>query len=52
MSTALYIPLTGDSVKIGSRKYVIADPTYINANIGMNMPKYKNIQPDTFIKLQ
>jgi hypothetical protein len=52
MSTALYIPLKGDSIKLGSRKYVIADPTYINANIGMNMPKYKSIQPETFVKLQ
>lgn len=52
MSTALYIPLQGDSVKIGSRKYVIADPTYINANIGVSMPKYRNIQPESFIKLK
>ncbi|MFT7860558.1 MAG: hypothetical protein ABXS93_06450 [Sulfurimonas sp.] len=52
MSTALYIPMDGDSIKMGSKRYVIADPTYINANIGMNMPKYKNIQPESFVKLQ
>lgn len=52
MSTALYVPIEGDEVKIASRRYVIADPTYVNANIGMNMPKYKHIQPESFIKLQ
>jgi len=52
MTTALYVPLHGDSVKIGSRRYVMADPTYINANIGQEMPKYRNIQPESFIRLQ
>lgn len=51
MSTALYIPIEGDKIKLGSRRYVIADPTYINANVGINMPKYKNIEPESFIKL-
>jgi len=49
MSTALYIPMKGDSVKKGRRRYVIADPTYINANIGTNMPKYRLIRPEKFI---
>ena len=49
MATALYIPIKGDSVKAGSRKFVIADPTYINANIGQSMPKYKSKIPDSFI---
>lgn len=49
MSTALYIPMNGDSVKNNRRRYVIADPTYINANIGMNMPKYKSVRPEKFI---
>jgi len=49
MSTALYIPMTGDSVQKGSRKYIIADPTYINANVGLSMKKYKSIRPERFI---
>lgn len=49
MSTALYVPMEGDTVKAGSRRFVLADPTYINANIGNEMPKYKNIQPESFI---
>lgn len=49
MATALYIPLAGDSVKAGQRKFVIADPTYINANIGQSMPQYKSKIPQSFI---
>lgn len=49
MATALYIPMNGDSVKLGSRKFVIADPTYVNANIGQSMPKYRSIKPERFI---
>jgi len=52
MSTALYIPMRGDSVKVQRRKFVIADPTYINANIGMNMPKYKSKIPESFIMVR
>ncbi|WP_304546374.1 hypothetical protein [Sulfurimonas microaerophilic] len=52
MSTALAVPINGDSVKVGSKRYVVADPTYINANMGNSMPKYKNIQPESFIRLK
>lgn len=49
MATALYIPINGDSVKANNKKFIIADPTYMNANIGQSMPKYKSIIPDSFI---
>ena len=49
MATALYIPIKGDRVKAGRKEYVIADPTYINANIGQSMPQYKNRIPESFI---
>lgn len=52
MSTALYVPLKGDSVRTGSKRFVMADPTYINANIGQNMPKYRNIRPESFVYLR
>ena len=52
MATALYIPLEGDSVKVGRKKYVIADPTYINSNIGQSMPKYRSVRPESFIVLR
>jgi hypothetical protein len=49
MATALYIPMKGDSVKAGLRRFVIADPTYVNANIGESMPKYRSKIPESFI---
>jgi hypothetical protein len=35
----------GDSVKYKGNRYVICDPTYINADIGMNMPDFKKVKP-------
>jgi hypothetical protein len=52
MSTALYIPMQGDSVEYKRRRFVVADPTYINANIGMAIPKYRSVVPDSFIVLK
>ncbi len=52
MCSALYIPLEGDSVHINLKRYIIADPTYINANIGMIFPVYKGKRPDAFIQNQ
>ena len=52
MATALYIPMKGDTVKANGRRFVIADPTYVNANIGQSMPKYKSILPQGFIYLK
>ena len=49
MATALYVPMKGDSVKVGRRRYIIADPTFINANIGQSMPKYRSVIPQSFI---
>ena len=52
MSTALFVPMDGDSVRDGRKKYVVADPTYINANIGASMPKYKSLRPESFIHVE
>ena len=52
MATALYIPINGDSVKVNSKRFVIADPTYINASVGQSMPKYKRKRPESFIYLR
>lgn len=51
-SSALYIPLAGDSVDVGKRRYVLADPTYENANLGEAVPKYKDEIPKEFIILR
>ena len=52
MTTALNVPIEGDKVKVGSRKFVLADPTYINASVGMSMPKYKSRKPQSYIVLK
>jgi len=49
MSTALYVPIQGDSVQVYSKKFIIADPTYRNASVGQSMPKYKPTRPESFI---
>jgi len=44
MSTAVHFttPVTGDYLTFDGRKYVICDPTYIGATVGMNSSRYKN----------
>lgn len=52
MATALYIPIDGDSIKVHSKKFIIADPTYKNAIIGQSMSKYKRKNVESFIVLK
>ena len=47
----LYIPILGDSVIYEKKKYIVADRTYCNANIGENTAKYKLAKPTGFIRL-
>ena len=35
----------GQVVRYQGKKYTIADPTYINAKVGMKMPQYKKVNP-------
>jgi hypothetical protein len=44
LSTAVAISsqINGSSIKYKDKVYTLSDPTYINANTGMVMPKYKN----------
>ena len=37
--------IKGDSVQYKGRRYVISDPTFINANVGMTMPNLKQFKP-------
>lgn len=37
--------VAGDSVMHNGKRYVVTDPTYINASAGMTMPDYKNAKP-------
>ncbi len=47
ISTAVHFQneLIGDKITYNSTNFVVCDPTYINANIGMAMPKFKEVQP-------
>jgi hypothetical protein len=33
-------PVQGDSWELNGKRYTIADPTYVNANVGMTMPQF------------
>ncbi|MDY6914917.1 MAG: hypothetical protein SVM86_01195 [Candidatus Cloacimonadota bacterium] len=37
--------IAGDSISYKGKQYVVCDPTYINADLGMAMPEFKNIKP-------
>ena len=37
--------IKGDSIVYQGEKYLVTDPTYINADIGMAMPQFKKINP-------
>ena len=36
----------GDNIIYKSEKYIICDPTFINANLGKSMPKFKDVKPE------
>ena len=37
--------VAGDSVNSKGKRFVVTDPTYINANAGMTMPNFKQYKP-------
>lgn len=43
--------VNGDAIMFNEKRYVVADPTYVNASAGMTMPGYKNTPPDV-IRIQ
>ena len=44
VATAVYVDknISGDYLYHNKTKYIIADPTFVNAPLGLTMPKYKN----------
>jgi hypothetical protein len=38
-------PAEGDSWDFNGKRYTMADPTYVNANVGMTMPQYQGTKP-------
>ncbi len=41
-AVAFSTKVTGDSFRYKNKRFTVTDPTYINANLGMTMPQYKN----------
>ena len=37
--------IPGDFIIFDEDKFLVCDPTYINANLGMTMPKFKKVEP-------
>ncbi|WP_430461283.1 hypothetical protein ACQUQU_00435 [Thalassolituus sp. LLYu03] len=44
-AVAFSAQIKGDSWTVGGKRFVIADPTYINADAGMTMPQFAGVQP-------
>ena len=44
-AVALSSKIKGDGYKVNGKLYYVADPTFVNANIGETMTKYKNKIP-------
>lgn len=40
-AVCFHASVVGDFVMIGNKKYIVCDPTYINASIGCAMPQFK-----------
>ena len=43
MATAVHIKekVEGEYITFNNRQYIVADPTYVNAHIGLSMPQYR-----------
>lgn len=39
-------PISGDSVSVDGRQYVVCDPTYIGASVGDTMPQFVGTKPE------
>jgi len=44
-TSAIQIPISGDSINYLNKKFIIADPSYKGANIGKGIAKYRSKQP-------
>jgi hypothetical protein len=38
--------IAGDAITFQGKRYIICDPTYINADVGNCMPQFKGISPN------
>lgn len=51
VATAVHIKqgVVGDHVIYNGKRFIVTDPTYINATAGMTMPEYKNSKPGVIV---
>ncbi|MFR3328795.1 MAG: hypothetical protein ACLTSL_01265 [Odoribacter splanchnicus] len=40
------LDVPGDTLVFRGKKYVVCDPTYINASVGMTMPQFRTVKPE------
>ncbi len=38
--------IVGDKIEYKGKEYLICDPTYVNANAGLSMPRFRNVKPE------
>ncbi len=38
--------IKGDKIRFDNKTYIVCDPTYVNADVGMTMPRFKNVKPE------
>jgi hypothetical protein len=53
VATAVHMTgkVDGDAITYDGKRYLVADPTYIDASVGMTMPDYKGVRPN-IIRIQ
>jgi outer membrane protein OmpA-like peptidoglycan-associated protein len=49
MAVRFSTDVPGTTIVQGSKKFTIADPTYINANVGDCMPEFRNVNPNVIV---
>ena len=40
--------VAGDFVEVDGKRFVVCDPTYIGAGLGLSMPAYKTAKPNVW----
>ena len=41
--------IKGDNIVVDNKVFTICDPTYINADLGMAMPQFKDVKPEVIV---
>lgn len=44
-AVSFHSDLSGESIHFNGNKYIVCDPTFINADAGMKMPQFEDVEP-------